>query len=219
MKKYILLTFIFFTSLFFTSFSLLAQTAIFEGKVLVKDKQEAVPFAQVILRNQNDSSLVAFSSANENGVFAITTAFGTYLLETRSVGYLTANQFITIDKKKISFDIFLEEDTEILKEVEIIDSSPITQNEDTLSFDAAEFSAVGDEKLEDIVKKIPNLEVNNKGEIFYKGKQIEDIEIEGESLFKQSPQTINRSLPADVVDKIQVIEGKSWDENPKLNIK
>ena len=219
MKKYILLNSVLFTSLFFTSFSLLAQTAIFEGKVLVKDKKEPVPFAQVILRNQADSSLVAFSSATENGVFEIKTAFGMYLLETRSVGYLTANQIITIDKKKINFDIFLEEDTKMLKEVEVIDSSPITQNEDTLSFDAAEFSAVGDEKLEDIVKKIPNLEVNNKGEIFYKGKQIEDIEIEGESLFKQSPQTINRSLPANVVDKIQVIEGKSWDENPKLNIK
>lgn len=219
MKKYILLTSILFTSFLFISFSLFAQTATFEGKVLVKDKQEPVPFAQVILRNQTDSSLVAFSSATENGVFEIKTAFGTYLLETRSVGYLTANQTITIDKKKISFDIFLEEDTKTLKEVEVVDRSPITQNEDTLSFDAAEFSAVGDEKLEDIVKKIPNLEVNNKGEIFYKGKQIEDIEIEGESLFKQSPQTINRSLPADVVDKIQVIEGKSWDENPKLNIK
>ncbi len=214
MKKYILLPF-----LFFISFSVFSQTAIFEGKVIVKGKSEAVPFAQVILRNQTDSSLVAFSSADENGNFEITTIFGTYLLETRSVGYFAYNQVVMIDKKKFNLDIFLEEDTEILKEVEVIGSSPITQNEDTLSFNAADFSAVGDEKLEDIVKKIPHLEVNNNGDIFYKGKQIEDIEIEGESLFKQSPQTINRSLPADVVDKIQVVEGKSWDENPKLNIK
>jgi hypothetical protein len=214
MQKYILLAF-----LVLTSFSAFSQTAIFEGKVLVKDKSETIPFAQVILRNQTDSSLVAFSSADKNGDFEITTAFGIYLLETRSIGYFTDNQIITIYKTKIDITIFLEEDTETLKEVEVIDSSPITQNEDTLTFNAEDFSALGDEKLEDIVKKIPHLEVTNNGDIYYKGKQIEDIEIEGESLFKQSPQTINRSLPADVVDKIQVIEGKSWDENPRLNIK
>ena len=197
----------------------MAQTATFEGRVLVKETKETIPFAQVILRTKTDSSLVAFSSADADGKFNITTTFGTYILEVRSVGYFPNNQLITIDKKKLELDIFLEEDIQALKQVEIVDSSPITQNEDTLSFNAADFSAAGDEKLEDIVKKIPNLEVNNNGEIFYKGKQIEDIEIEGESLFKQSPQTINRSLPADVVDKIQVIEGKSWDENPKLNIR
>ncbi|AFM02910.1 hypothetical protein Fleli_0434 [Bernardetia litoralis DSM 6794] len=214
MKKYLL-----FTLFLFSSSILMAQTATFEGKVIVKETDETIPFAQVILRTKTDSSLVAFSSADADGKFNITTTFGTYILEVRSVGYFPNNQLITIDKKKFELDIFLKEDVQALKQVEIVDRSPITQNNDTLSFNAADFSAAGDEKLEDIVKKIPNLEVNNNGEIFYKGKQIEDIEIEGESLFKQSPQTINRSLPADVVDKIQVIEGKSWDENPKLNIK
>ncbi len=214
MKKYLLFTlFLFYSSI------LMAQTATFEGKVLVKETEEKIPFAQVILRNKIDSSLVAFSSADADGKFNITTTLGTYILEVRSVGYFSNNQLITIDKKKFEFDVFLEEDVQVLKQVEVVDSAPITQNNDTLTFNAEDFSAAGDEKLEDIVKKIPNLEVNNNGEIFYKGKQIEDIEIEGESLFKQSPQTINRSLPADVVDKIQVIEGKSWDENPKLNIR
>lgn len=217
MRIYYLLFFLCFFSLY--SFAQNSSPVSLKGKILNKSKDESVPFAQVILRNQTDSSLVAFSSADADGNFEITTTLGIYILEVRSIGYVTKNQIITIDKKKFQFDIFLEEDIQALKQVEIVDSAPITQNEDTLTFNAEDFSAVGDEKLEDLVKKIPYLEVNNEGEIFYKGKQIEDIEIEGESLFKQSPQTINRSLPANVVDKIQVIEGQSWDENPKLNIR
>ncbi|MGF1533965.1 MAG: hypothetical protein ACFCUI_09690, partial [Bernardetiaceae bacterium] len=73
-------------------------------------------------------------------------------------------------------------------------------------FDAAYFAGAGDRKAIDILRKVPGIDVRQDGSIYYKGKRISDILIDGESLFDQSPETLARAFPADALDKIQVLE-------------
>ncbi len=166
--------------------------------------------AQVIVRSAADSSLKAFVSADVRGDFELNLESNLYQFEVRMLGYLTQKRELLVEKsnyRKLNLDFVLKENPEILGEVAVeARRLPVIEKQDTLEFDAEYFKGVGDDKVVDVLKKIPGMEVRDDGTIYYKGKRIKDILIEGESLFSKSPETISKAFPADAVDKIQVLD-------------
>lgn len=169
-----------------------------------------IPRANVVVRTSSDSSLVAFTPTNVRGEFTLKLPEGTYNFRVSSVGFKTQNRRLTVTRRTArtaELDFTLSEDEQVLEEVVIQERRlPIVEREDTLEFDAAYFAGAGDRKAIDILRKVPGIDVRQDGSIYYKGKRIKDILIDGESLFDQSPETLARAFPADALDKIQVLE-------------
>ncbi|MCC5945418.1 MAG: hypothetical protein JJT94_10810 [Bernardetiaceae bacterium] len=200
-----------FFLLFLTSSELYAQEKTYDLTGSVSDTTGwGMEGTQIILRKLPDSSLQAFTTANIRGEFLVAAPEGEFVLELRMIGYYTQRHKISVAHKtykKLELDFVMDEDPEVLQEIVIEDRQlPVVQKEDTLEFVSDYFKGVGDDKIIDVLKKIPGVEVMNDGSIFYKNKKIQDILVDGESLFKQSPETIARAFPSDAVDKIQILE-------------
>lgn len=102
-------------------------------------------------------------------------------------------------------DIMLYTDTKLLQSVEVSVSS-IVLKEDTIEYKASLFKVKEDATVEDILKKLPGLEVNKNGTITAQGKPVYKIKVNGKDFFGNDVKMTTRELPANIIDKIQVID-------------
>lgn len=144
-----------------------------------------IPGANVVVRTSSDSSLVAFTPTNVRGEFTLKLPEGTYNFRVSNAGFKTENRRLTVTRRTArtaELDFTLSEDEQVLEEVVIQERRlPIVEREDTLEFDAAYFAGAGDRKAIDILRKVPGIDVRQDGSIYYKGKRIKDILIDGEA--------------------------------------
>lgn len=92
-----------------------------------------------------------------------------------------------------------------LQEV-VLSSPPMVIKEDTVEFRADSFNVRPNSNVEDLLKKLPGLQVNSDGSITAQGKTITKIKVNGKDFFGGDPKTATRELPADIIDKIQVVD-------------
>ena len=99
---------------------------------------------------------------------------------------------------------------EVLEEVVITAKPPlIIQKGDTTEFNANALKVPEDAELEDLLKKLPGVEVDSDGKITAGGKEIKKILVDGKEFFTNDPKVASKNLPVDIVDKLQVIDRKS----------
>lgn len=94
----------------------------------------------------------------------------------------------------------------ILKEVVVKASPKIIVKRDTVSFSADAFMNNSEKVVEDLLKKIPGIEIAKDGSITVNGKKVERVLIEGDDLFKKDYAILSRNLSADLIDRVQVID-------------
>ncbi len=105
--------------------------------------------------------------------------------------------------------IVLKENTETLKEV-IIDTNPVKG--DTTSFKTAKFTNQTEQTVEDVLKKIPGIEVQKDGSIKAHGKYINKLLVEGEDVFDKNYKILSKNLDAKVLDAVQILD--NYEDNP-----
>jgi hypothetical protein len=104
-----------------------------------------------------------------------------------------------------------------MEEVVVSSNMPIRYRNDTLEFTASFFKSGNEDNLEDVLRKLPGLTVTDEGDIYYKGKRINRVMVEGRDFFGDNPKMATKNVPASVVDRIQVLENFSDDPLlPKL---
>ncbi|MGC4020971.1 MAG: hypothetical protein QM734_03055 [Cyclobacteriaceae bacterium] len=86
---------------------------------------------------------------------------------------------------------------------------PVTVKRDTIEFNASSFKTKVNATVEDLLKKMPSIEVANDGTITAQGEQVQKVMVDGKEFFGQDPKMATRNLPADAVDKVQVFDKKS----------
>lgn len=211
----------------FLSFSLCshAQTT---GKLLhgvvTDQKGRGIRNAVCKLQNAKDSTLA----------FALTTTDGKYTLNFRNdgrnlvfskIGYRSDS--VHIQEGQWKYDISLEEEDFTLQEVVVV-PDPISRSEDTIRYNVNVFRQKEDLYIEDVIKRLPGIEVGSNGEILYQGKSINKLNIEGMDLMGSNYNQATRNMPAEAVAQIQVIEndqpirsleGKIHSDKATLNIK
>ena len=97
-----------------------------------------------------------------------------------------------------------------LKTVEIKgDAPPVTVKKDTVEFNAASFKVRENAVVEDVLKKLPGVEVAKDGSVKAQGETITKIKVDGKEFFGNDPLLATKNLPADMIDKIQVIDQMS----------
>ena len=150
-----------------------------------------------------------YTLSNERGefIFEKTPAIN-FTVDATSTGYRPWHRFRRIYGTEKNIDlgtIFIANAALILEEIKI-HSAPITVKEDTIEYKGDAFKVKENAVVEDLLKKLPGVQVDKNGNIKAQGKPITKVKVNGKDFFAGDPKTATRELPANIVDKIQVID-------------
>lgn len=189
-----------------------AEAATLRGSVLDAGTKEALIQASVRMLAPADSSLVKGAMTNNDGLFTIENVkAGKYILEVSYVGFSSAYQNITVGTENIRLKpIELSESTLMLREATVTGiRTPIKVMEDTIEFSAESYKTQPNAVVEDLLKRLPGVEVGTDGSITANGKSVSKILIDGKEFFSDDPTVASRNLPVDMIEKLQVVDRKS----------
>ena len=101
----------------------------------------------------------------------------------------------------------MEQTSRQLEEVVIqAETPPVLVRNDTLEFNAASFKTLPTSLVEDLLRKLPGVTVDAAGDIMVNGKSVQKILVDGKEFFGSDPKIATRNLPADVIEKVQVMD-------------
>ena len=209
------LKFLFLLSAFcLIGISALAQT--YTLKAVLQDSKDKSPLsfatAAVSKTGDKDAKALAYTLSEENGSVEFTNLKpGNYTLKAELMGYKPFVKEFKIENSDVNLGVLsISPDLQQLDAAKVTDrGNPIQMKRDTIAFTSSTFKITDNDMLEDLIKKIPGMEVSEDGSITHNGKTISKITIDGKTFFLNDPQIATKNLPAKIVDKLKVIEKKS----------
>ena len=202
------------TTLIFLALSLglSAQQYNIRGKIIDAD-EAAMPGVSVFLLDASDSTFVQFASTNAEGYYELkSVASGSYLLQTPFVGYKTLYTPLKTegDNKDIKVsDIHMQEDNQLDEVVVETDAIPMKMNGDTLEYNARAFKTRPNDVAEDLIRRLPGVDVDKDGNIRTQGEDVGRVLVNGKEFFGNDTKTATKNLPAESIEKVQVFDRKS----------
>ncbi|MEL4307938.1 carboxypeptidase-like regulatory domain-containing protein [Joostella sp. CR20] len=187
----------------------IAQTTI-RGNV--KDSIESIASASVILKDSTNTSIISYTYSDASGNFILyPKKNGTYNLVVASLGYesKTIPVQLSAEKKEIEIEILLKEKPLTLNEVIIETEVPIAVSKDTINYKTKFFVDGTEQSVEDLLKKIPGLQVDNNGTIKVGNKEIEKLMVEGDDLFEKGYKILSKNMPAYPIEEVEVLRNYS----------
>ena len=178
---------------------------------VVKDSiGNPLELANVIAINQESKALDSYGITNDAGRFKLSNLKKntTYKLQVSYIGMTTFEEVITTSEVDINKNFSLSADNS-LDAVELTYEMPVTISGDTLVYNADSFKTGTERKLEDVLKNLPGVEVNEDGQIEVEGKQVSKVMVEGKEFFDGDSKIATKNIPADAVDKVQVLKNYS----------
>jgi hypothetical protein len=190
-----------------------AQNITVKGKIQDSEKKGLIA-AMAVLLQPSDSLMVGFGTTDAEGAFTIDDVKpAAYLLQITYIGFGTIQRKITLDSQNKVFDlgtIIMTEEGKMLETINIsADYVPIKVTKDTIEFNADAFKTQPNAVVEDLLKRLPGVEVDGDGVIKVKGEEVKSITVDGKEFFGNDPKMASKNLPADAVKKVQVFERKS----------
>lgn len=190
------------------SFLAIAQQAI-SGKVEDKILSTPLTGVTVSILNTKDSILQSTSS-NRLGAFTFKNIpKGTYTLHATSLGYQTFRAPIILSNQDIQTHIAMASGEMVLEEIEITGIPAVSLRGDTTEFDAKRFSTREFADADELVAQIPGVELDEEGNVKAHGEEVTKIIVDGKEFFSTDPRIALKTLPAEIIDKIQLIDEKS----------
>ena len=212
MNKQKLGQFISISCLLLMSYVGFAQNLTIQGSLKDSIANRALNSATVSLVYAKDSSLVSFSRTNEAGVFNFkNVAPGNYLISVSYVGYIPKwVPVLTGTEKTVEMGLIYMNDVNSMSTVTVTARRPpVVINGDSVEFNSENFKTAPNAVVEDLLKKMPGMEVDKAGGITVNGKKVTKVFVNGKEFFTGDPVMATKNLPADAVDKIQVYDRKS----------
>jgi len=193
---------------FFLYSALQAQTTI-QGKVVDAAHQKPIVGANVLLLEKNTKIILQFAITDTAGSFNISdTSMGrndSLLVEITALHF--QQQVVPVNYFQMHKAFALQPVDAELPPVTVKNRFPfIIQNNDTLTYRIKDFQQKDDRTIGDVIKKLPGMEVNANGKIFYNGKAITNFYIDGDNLLDDRYNVATNNIAADMVEKLQVIE-------------
>lgn len=181
------------------------------GTVIEDGTNEPIEQATVRLLNVKDSAMVGGVATSRNGSFVLKNVkTGSYLLHITFVGFEPLYQPLRITGKtnpvKLG-DLALTDGSIMLGEAVVIGKAPeVTVRNDTTEYNADSYKVTEGSTLEDLLKKMPGVEVSSEGKITVNGKEIKKVLIDGKEFFSDDPKVASKNLPSKMIDKVQVLD-------------
>lgn len=189
-----------------------AQQTTLQGK-LINEEGEALIYATAVLLNPIDSTMAYYAVSDEAGDFSIKNIKkGTYILQAGFMGY--ESYFKNINQPLASGNdlgsIVMKSKIETLAEYQVnADRIPILIKKDTVEYIANAFKTKTDAVVEELLKKLPGIEVDRAGNIKAHGEDVQRVLVDGKEFFSNDLTVATKNLPADAIDRVQVYNKKS----------
>lgn len=187
-------------------------TGTIKGKVVDIINNLPLPDATITVTSKEDSSAIGYSVTDKTGAFEIKNIpGGAYLLAISFTGYAPFTRHLDITTAKFVFDldtVKLNTDTSMMASV-IVTAPPITIKKDTVEFRASAFKTKPNATVEDLLKKLPGVEVDKDGNVTSQGENIPKIYVDGKEFFGNDPKLATKNLTAEMVESIQVFDDMS----------
>ncbi len=213
MKRSISLFFAALLSLMLAATSF-AQSSGYSVSVTLIDasNDEPIGFATVSLTAKGSTQPAKYTLTGEKGNASLTgLKDGTYTFAAEMMGYVKYEKEITVKGGNVDLgSVKLELDREMLDAASVTDvGAPVTIKKDTIEYNAGSFKTTESDVLEDLLKKLPGVEVNEDGSIVVNGQTVTKVYMEGKTFFMDDPQIATKNIPAKLVEKVKVIQKKS----------
>jgi hypothetical protein len=175
--------------------------------------KQPVAGATVTVLDRKDSSLVSFTMTGNEGRFEIRgVPNGDYRLLITHVNYHNSNKYFSVtENKDVEMgSLALSDKNKVLEEVVIMaEAPPVTVINDTIQYNAGSFKLQPNASVEQLLKKLPGVQVDKDGNIKAQGEKVQKILVDGKEFFGNDPKLATKNLPADAVDKVQVYDKQS----------
>ena len=172
---------------------------------------EPVPFATISLTEKGADTAAKYVLSDSEGKASLTKVRkNTYVLKAEIMGYKPHSQEIKVEKDLDLGDVKMTEDVEVLDAASVSAiGNPIIVRKDTIEYTASSFKTSDNDMLEELLKKLPGVEVEADGTITANGETIKKITIDGKTFFLDDPQLASKNIPAKLIEKVKVVEKKS----------
>lgn len=221
MKKLYFLTVLFILA----SYIACAQTII-SGKI-TDTIGSPIPNISVMVHRAGNTAIAAFGFSDFDGLYKISVNSDVDSLDVRTNSMFYKKESIRVANHSQSIDFVLRDEVQQLKGVTVI-AKPIEQKGDTLEYFVGSFAQKEDNSIEDVIKRMPGIEVGDNGQITYQGAPIQKFYVEGMDLMDGRYATVSRNLPHQSVASVEIyenhqpikmLEDKVSSEQASLNIK
>ena len=188
-----------------------AQNPVFSGTVMDTLQKKGVQNAVVALLTPKDSILYKFTRTDANGNYSLKNLrAGNYILLTTHPIFAEMMQNVEIKSADISFPaIALTSKSILLQEVIVKSGSPIKIKGDTTVYTADSFKVRAGANVEELLRKLPGIQVDKDGKITAMGEQVKKVLVDGEEFFGDDPGIATKNLRANVVKEVEVFDKKS----------
>ena len=172
---------------------------------------EAVGFATVSLTKPGSQKPYKYALSDIKGKAVIEkVAPGKYVLKAELLGYKAVTKEIEVKGKLDLGVVNMDPDKQTLDAASVsATGNPIVIKKDTIEYNASSFKTTDNDVLEDLLKKLPGVEVSEDGTVTANGQTISKITIDGKTFFLDDPQLASKNIPAKIIDKVKVVEKKS----------
>lgn len=200
-KKAILYCFLFFSSIFYSQSKNISLSGIvFEENMLPVDR------ATLIAKPKQEGSKIIYAISNSNGIYKLNLVSNIiYIISISHISYNSLEKEVIFDENTENYNIRLTSKDEKLEEVIIkYNYQPIVKKKDTITYKINAFTNGNEFKMKDVLEKLPGVKVENNT-VKVQGKAVTKLLVEGKPFFDGSTKLTIENIPADVMDKIEII--------------
>ena len=175
---------------------------------LVDSSSSPLARATVKLFTANSKDTLRTVSNNTGFFLFKNVPSGNFSIQVSNIGYSTQEKKFTKDERLEDIrldDIVMLPSFTTLQEV-IVSTPPIQVKEDTVEYKADSFKVKPNSMVEDLLRKLPGVSVDKNGDITAQGKKVTRVKVNGKDFFGGDAKTATRELPADIIDKVQVVD-------------
>lgn len=186
------------------------------GKVLDGKNKQPLEYAAITVISKGNSTKVVGAITNPSGDFILKNIpAGEYHLRISYLGYKSIQKAVIITAASPQIDLgslVLESDGVALNEVLVKgEKVPVVLKKDTVEFNADSYKTRPNANTEELLKKLPGVEVDRDGNITVQGQRVSRLTVDGKDFFGTDPKTATKNLPADAIDKVQVVDSKTQE--------
>lgn len=184
-----------------------------KGKLVDTAGKQPIADATVSLLNSKDSSLATFTLSNKQGVFEIKGLDeGSYQLLITHQGFEAVKKAVIVSASAKNIDLgnlAVQKEFKTLQGVVVTNDAPVIIKEDTVQFRADAFKTKPNATVEDLLKKIPGMQVDKSGNVTAQGETVQKVYVDGKEFFGNDPKLATKNLTADMVESVQVFDDMS----------
>ncbi|WP_179349677.1 TonB-dependent receptor [Winogradskyella pacifica] len=189
-----------FTLVVMSSFAQIKLTGIVKDSI-----GSPLELANIIAINKESNTLESYAITDASGKYVISLGKnGMYNIQVSYIGLKSVDETVETKEVDLTKNFNLYSDN-MLDAVELTYDMPVTIKGDTLIYNADSFKNGTERKLEDVLKKLPGVEITAEGKIEVEGKEVTKLMVNGKDFFDGDSKLATKNIPSNAVDKIQVL--------------